>query len=57
MRALPIAVIALFSGVQLTTLGLLGGYIGRIYDEVKSRPPYITARVIRRGTDENKETH
>src|SRR5690606_8741277 len=43
-----VAVIALFSGVQLTTLGVIGGYIGRIYDEVKGRPHYVVDRIVRR---------
>lgn len=38
--------ISFFSGVQLLCLGLMGEYIGRIYDEVKRRPMFITDRVI-----------
>lgn len=35
--------IMLFSGVQLMSIGILGEYIGRIYDEVKQRPTYLIA--------------
>ena len=38
------ASIMLFSGVQLLSIGILGEYIGRIYEEVKRRPTYLVAR-------------
>jgi glycosyltransferase involved in cell wall biosynthesis len=36
-----IAALAIFSGSQMATLGILGVYIGRIYGRVLDRPPYV----------------
>lgn len=41
-----VLVVTFFSGVQLLSLGLMGEYIGRIYDEVKRRPMFIIDRKI-----------
>ena len=41
-----ILIITFFSGLQLLALGVLGEYIGRIYDEVKKRPKYIIEKKI-----------
>jgi polyisoprenyl-phosphate glycosyltransferase len=41
-----VLVVTFFSGVQLLALGLMGEYIGRIYDEVKRRPMYIIDKKI-----------
>jgi glycosyltransferase involved in cell wall biosynthesis len=36
-----VVVVAFFSGLILFSIGILGEYIGRIFDEVKGRPRYI----------------
>ena len=42
-----LAILVLFlGGVQLLTIGLLGEYIGRIYDEVKRRAEFVERELI-----------
>lgn len=39
-----IITVLVLSGVQLITIGIIGEYIGRIYDESKRRPLYVIAK-------------
>ena len=41
-----VTLLLLFSGVQLIVMGILGAYIGGIYEEVKGRPHYIVDEMI-----------
>jgi polyisoprenyl-phosphate glycosyltransferase len=47
--ASTITAIFLLAGIQLVTVGVVGEYIGRIFDEVKRRPLYVLRRVTRAG--------
>jgi len=39
--AATITAIAFFSGVQLVATGVIGSYIGRIFEEAKGRPLFV----------------
>src|SRR6266850_3442081 len=52
-----ILVVTFFSGVQLLALGLVGEYIGRIYDETKRRPMYIVDRKVNFSESGGRSAH
>ena len=49
------AVLFMFIGAQFVGMGLLGEYIGRIYNDVRARPRYFIQRVVRQPETASKE--
>jgi glycosyltransferase involved in cell wall biosynthesis len=48
--------IIFFGGVQLLTIGIVGSYIGNLFDEIKNRPEYIIDKKVNFESNENDKT-
>lgn len=53
-QGLMLTVAIILSGAQLLFLGIIGEYLARIYDEVRSRPLYTVMEVLEDGFGETK---
>jgi len=46
-----IVIMTFLSGINLFFLGVIGEYVGRVYEEAKARPLYLIGRLIRGGRE------
>jgi len=51
VQATTLISVLFLGGVQLIFLGIIGEYLGRIYDEVKNRPLYLTVEKLHRAQE------
>ena len=50
-----VVLLLLIGGIQLFSLGILGEYLSKVYDQVKERPIYILKEHLTDG-DKNEKT-
>jgi len=45
------SIVAIFSGIQLFALGLIGEYLARVFDRSIDRPPYVISNITKNELD------
>ena len=50
-----ILAITFFSGINLFFLGIIGEYVGRVYEEAKARPHYVVRKIVNQSRIGGKE--
>src|SRR5439155_10389907 len=56
-QASTLILVLMLGGVQLIFLGIIGEYLGRIYDEVRARPLYVTREVLGQFEPDREERY
>ncbi|MGA2642076.1 MAG: glycosyltransferase, partial [Spirochaetia bacterium] len=51
-----VAIVLFLGGVQLLSTGVLGEYIGSIFDESKHRPEYVVEELVNMENGEQPRT-
>jgi dolichol-phosphate mannosyltransferase len=51
-----ILVMTFLSGMNLFFMGVIGEYVGRVYEETKGRPHYVVGKIVRRRRTEGSQT-
>jgi undecaprenyl-phosphate 4-deoxy-4-formamido-L-arabinose transferase len=50
------SIVAIFSGVQLAALGIIGEYLARMHQRSMGRPPYLLGEATRQGGATSQES-